>query len=103
MYGYKQALLEMQNCSCNYVPGLWEIADMGDIAALAANRGVFVETGDTDPLNGTDGVNNVYPQVEIIKRAAKLLNNENSIVHHVFKGDHKWNGEKSIPWLVSRN
>ena len=102
-YGYRQSLLEMYNCSCNYIPGLWENADMCDIAALIANRGVFIETGDTDPLNGADGLGNVYPQVEIVKQAAKICGNENNIVHYVFSGGHRWNGEKSVPWIKNKN
>ena len=34
MFGYKQSLLDMHtNCSCNFVPHLYEHLDMGDIAA----------------------------------------------------------------------
>lgn len=103
-YGYRQALLELNNnCSCNYVPGLWEWADMGDIGALIAGRGLFVETGDGDPLNGADGLDNVYPQVEIVREAARLLKNEESVRHHVFAGPHRWCGEQSVPWLKERN
>jgi len=103
-YGYKQALLECNfNCSCNYIPGLWENADMGDIAALIANRGIFIETGDEDFLNGAGGLDNVYPQVETVKTAAKILNNEKNIHHHVFNGGHRWNGENTIPWLSQQN
>jgi len=102
-YGYKQALLEMFNCSCNYVPHLFENADIGDIASLAANRGIFIETGDKDPLNGEGGVENVIPQVNTVKKAAALLHNEKSIAHHVFPGPHQWCGEKAIPWMCERN
>lgn len=102
-YGYKQALLELFNCSCNYVPHLWENADIGDIASLAANRGIFIETGDEDPLNGEDGVKNVTPQVDILRQAASLFNNGANILHHVFHGPHMWCGEKSVPWMHERN
>jgi len=103
-YGYKQSLLEMnKNCSCNYVPGLWEAADIGDVAALCAGRGVFIETGDIDPLNGADGLDNVFPQLETVRRAAGLLGNEANILHHVFHGPHMWCGERSVPWLREKN
>jgi dienelactone hydrolase len=102
-YGYKQALLEMHNCSCNYIPGLWENADMGDVTALIANRGVFIETGDADPLNGAGGLDNVYPQAEIVRRAAELPGNGGNIVHHVFSGAHRWCGEKSVMWIKNQN
>jgi len=102
-YGFNQSLLEACNCWCNYFPGLWENADVGDIGALISNRGVCIETGDKDGLNGRDGLDNVYPYVDVIKYAAKILNNESNILHHVFHGHHKWCGEKSIPWILERN
>jgi pimeloyl-ACP methyl ester carboxylesterase len=103
-YGYKNALLEQHECCyCNYVPGLFEAADMGDIGALSANRGLFVETGRYDELNGRDGLDNVYPQVETVKRAAAILGNEAGVRHHVFDGGHAWRGEQSVPWLCERS
>jgi dienelactone hydrolase len=99
-YGYKQSLLEMpENCSCNYVPGLWEQADMGDIGACIAPRPLLIETGDQDELNGRDGVGNVTPQVEITKKAYRLFNAEDKMYHHVFCGGHRWDGRKAVPWL----
>ena len=40
------------NCSCNYVPHLFEHVDMGDVGALIAPRPLLVETGTHDDLNG---------------------------------------------------
>ena len=55
-YGYKDSLLRLNdNCSCNYIPGLWSLADMGDIAALIAPRPLFIETGDVDSSMGRAG------------------------------------------------
>lgn len=99
-YGYKESLLELNgNCSCNYVPHLWEKVDMGDIAALIAPRPLLIETGDKDPLNGKSGVDNVLPQVEITRRAYRLLGADDRLFHHIFPGEHRWSGEKAIPWL----
>ncbi|WP_020618984.1 alpha/beta fold hydrolase [Paenibacillus daejeonensis] len=94
-YGYKDALLKLYNCSCNYVPGLWEHVDMGDVAALIAPRALLIETGDQDPLNGERGVDNVTEQVEITARAYRLTGAGDRFVHHVFAGGHVWNGEQS--------
>lgn len=63
-YGYRDSLLEMnQNCCCNYVPGLWEHVDMGDIGALIAPRALVIESGMQDHLNGRRGIVNVLEQV----------------------------------------
>ena len=98
-YGYRQSLLEMPNgCSCNYIPHLWEKVDMGDLGALIAPRPFFVETGDKDDLNGEGELENVYPQVEIAKKAYTLFGKEENLFHHVFAAGHRWSG-KGVDFL----
>ena len=100
LYGYKDSLLKLcGNCSCNYVPHLWEIADMGDIAALIAPRPLLVETGTLDSLNGERGVANVTEQLAIARQAYDLLGVPEKLAHDLFEGEHMWHGERAIPWL----
>jgi hypothetical protein len=102
-YGYQESLLEMhQNCSCNYVPHMYETADMGDLGALIAPRPLLIETGDADPLNGPSGMKNVKSQVKITRAAYRLLGAEGNLVHDVFKGGHKWHGEIAVPWMKEK-
>ncbi len=101
MYGYRESLLDLHgNCSCNYVPHLYEHVDMGDVAALIAPRPLLVETGSRDPLNGASGLDNVVPQVDIARKAYALLGASESIAHDIFDGEHRWNGIEAIPWMV---
>jgi len=100
LYGYKESLLDLHtNCSCNYVPHLYEHVDMGDIAAMIAPRPLLVETGDADTLNGASGVKNVKSQVRIARRAYKLFGATRLLKHHVFEGAHRWDGAHAVPWL----
>lgn len=99
-YGVRESLqIQNSNCMCNLVPGLWEDFDTGDIGALVAPRGLFIETGDDDPLNGASGVKNVKSQVAISRKVFKALGDEKKLVHHVFHGQHRWDGTRAIPWL----
>ncbi|MBI4977232.1 MAG: hypothetical protein HZC28_07100 [Spirochaetes bacterium] len=100
-YGYEDALLRLSNnCSCNYVPHLWETVDMGDIGALIAPRPFLIETGNIDPLNGaTKGLKNVEEQVAITREAYQLFNAEEHLLHHVFAGPHRWDGEKTRTFI----
>lgn len=101
-YGYKQALLDLyENCTCNYVPHLYEYVDMGDIGALIAPRRLLIETGTEDELNGADALGNVTPQVHVVRRAYELFGAGASLEHDVFEGGHRWHGEKAIPWMQS--
>ena len=101
LYGYKESLLELYgNCSCNFVPHLYEYADMGDIAALIAPRPLLIETGTRDNLNGKRGLRNVSSQVAIARRACKLLGAPDALKHVVFEGEHRWHGLEAVPWMV---
>lgn len=100
-YGYLQSLLINYNCLCNYVPDLWRNADIGDIGALICPRPVLIETGDADFLNGKDGLENVFPQVEIIRKAMRLFGKEENIYHDIFQGEHKWHGGQAYQWISS--
>lgn len=100
-YGYKDSLLRLsQNCSCNYVPGLWQLVDMGDLGALIAPRPLLIETGSRDGLNGERGLANVNEQVEIAQQAYALLDAQDHLAHSVFDGDHRWHGVDALPWLT---
>jgi dienelactone hydrolase len=98
-YGVRESLqIQNGNCACNLVPHLWEHFDMGDIGALAAPRGLFIETGDTDPLNGKS-LRNVTSQVALSRKVYKALDAARMLTHHVFSGPHLWCGTRAIPWL----
>lgn len=92
-YGVRQSLLHMPlNCACNFSYRIWYNFDMGDIACLIFPRAFLVETGDKDPLNGADGVENVRSQVEIARRAYAVAGLEDRIEHHIYDGQHRWYG-----------
>ncbi len=99
-YGYRDSLLKLNdNCSCNYVPNLWEIADMGDIGALIAPRPLLIESGTDDPLNGERGVENVTEQLAITLKAYEIFGTADRLYHHIFRGEHRWDGVKTVPWF----
>ncbi|GMW00045.1 MAG: hypothetical protein AMXMBFR84_11830 [Candidatus Hydrogenedentota bacterium] len=100
-YGVRESLLDMhQNCSCNYVPHLWEIADHGDLGSLIAPRPLMIQTGDEDSLNGASNLDNVRPQVAIALEGYKSFNGEGALVHDIFHGPHRWDSTNSVPFLV---
>ena len=102
-YGYRDSLLDLNgNCGCNYVPGLWQAVDMGDLGALIAPRPLLIETGDQDPLNGARGLDNVYEQVAITRGAYELYDAGDRLAHDVQPGEHQWYGVVAEPWLVER-
>lgn len=94
LYGYKDSLLILNgNCSCNFVPHLWEHFDMGDIASLIAPRPLAVQSCRDDHLNGPRGLVNVLEQLETVRNAYKLYGREEYPYHDVREGGHCWHGE----------
>ena len=98
-YGVRDALIEMpQNCACNYIPGFFETADMGELGALIAPRPFFVESGRYDPLAGKRGLANVEEQLEVAEKAYRLFGSR--IVRSVHDGKHEWRGEGMREFLA---
>lgn len=94
LYGYRDSLLVLNgNCSCNYVPGLWRLADMCDIGSLIAPRHFVVQSCRDDHLNGERGLENVYEQVGVIREAYSLYGRESLLVHDIREGGHCFHPE----------
>lgn len=89
LYGVDDSLLHLNgNCSCNYVPGLWRLLDMGDIASLIAPRPLLVQSCEGDHLNGARGLANVDEQLDIVRDAYELVEHAENLSHEVCPGGH---------------
>jgi len=100
-YGVDDSLLHLSNnCDCNYIPHMWENADMGDVAALIAPRPLLIETARQDGLNGPRGIDNVLEQYAITEKAYKLLGATDHLAHDMFDGGHVWHGTVAFDWLA---
>ena len=89
LYGVDDSLLHLNgNCSCNYVPGLWHLLDMGDIASLIAPRPLLVQSCEGDHLNGARGLANVDEQLSIVRDAYGLVGHADDLLHEVCPGGH---------------
>ncbi len=93
---FRDSIFDIIHCPCNYVPGIADLCDMGEIAALIAPRPVFYESGNQDPIFPTKGAVAEYRRAQ---EAYKLLGAEADIEMDVFDGPHRFSGEKSLPWL----
>lgn len=94
LYGYRDSLLRLNgNCSCNYVPHLWEHFDMGDIAALIAPRPLAVQSCRNDHLNGYRGLDNVLEQLETVRHAYRMYGIGKYPFHDIREGGHCWHEE----------
>lgn len=100
MYGFRDALLTLnRNCSCNYIPHLWEHLDMGDIASLIAPRPLVIQSCRQDRLNGPRGIVNAVEQAAVIEKAYRLCHAEKLPLHDICEGGHQWHGERLDMYL----
>jgi len=66
----RSSLLKIFHCSCNFIPGLLAVAEIGDILGLAAPKPVVVIAGKTDSIFPIDGSRDAFAQIERIYQAA---------------------------------
>lgn len=92
IHGYFDSILETHLCPCNYLPKLWQYADICDIAALIAPRYLYMENGKYDILNGPRGISDPKEQGDKIRKGYQLSGSEEKVFHLVFEGNHEWYG-----------
>jgi hypothetical protein len=93
---FKESILAMHHCECNYVPRLLEYVEMGDLAAMVAPRPMLFIAGEHDTIYPVAGTYQQYPTVE---RAYKLLNAPEKLSLYVHPGGHAYHLASSVAWL----
>lgn len=94
---FKQSILGVQHCECNYVPGILELGEMGDMGALLAPRPFRVIAGEQDPIFPAAGVRQEF---ETVQRAYELWDvpEKASLTFH--PGGHAYNHALSHEWFA---
>lgn len=93
---FKDSIMAMDHCVCNYLPGILKYGQSSDIASLVAPRPLLIETGTKDKIFPTISVKKAY---EKLNKAYKTLNAELFLDINIFNGGHVWNGRKSYQWI----
>lgn len=68
--GYKESIVDLWHCACNYLPNVATAFDMGELGGLVAPRGLVVVNGKNDPIFPDSGVRRVYAEIERLYAAA---------------------------------
>ena len=89
-YGFRDAHIGLpHNCSCNFVPNLWNSFDCEDIGALVAPRPLHVETGFRDYLSSRKiGIGNVILPLEAVRDRYALVGRREDVSIFVYDGGH---------------
>ena len=67
---YKDSIAAMRHCTCNFIPGIANDFDMGDLAGLIAPRKLAVVHGVKDKIFPDHGVRKAYETIERMYAAA---------------------------------
>ncbi len=93
---YRDSIMPLAHCVCNYVPGILPYAEMADIAGLIAPRPVLIEAGTEDrsfPVEGTQRA------VAELRRIYEVFGVGPAVATDIFEGGHRWSGAKAYAWL----
>jgi cephalosporin-C deacetylase-like acetyl esterase len=93
---FKQSILKVKHCACNYVPGLLKLAENGDFAGLIAPRPVRFIAGQKDHIFDIKGV---YEQFAVVQGVYAGLNAEEHCSLSVHPQGHAFKFEPSREWF----
>lgn len=93
---FSSSILAMRHCECNYVPGILELGEMGDIAALVAPRPLCVLHGQSDPLFPASAT---VEQFETVQRAYSGAGRADACALMLHPGGHVYRHAESQAWL----
>jgi len=93
---FKDSILAMNHCECNYVPNILLWAEQYDVASLIAPRPLLVEAGTKDTIFPLPAVRKALSK---IRRAYRLLGETDRLDSDVFEGRHQISGAKAYDWL----
>ncbi|NLE45983.1 MAG: acetylxylan esterase [Chloroflexi bacterium] len=96
---FRDSILAMHHCACNFVPGLHRFGEMYDLVGLIAPRPFLVEAGNRDPIFPLDAVK--Y-SVERAREVYGVFGAEGQIETDYFEGRHQISGRRAYDFLMER-
>lgn len=93
---FRDSIMVIPHCACNYVPHLPEYAEMQEVAGLIAPRPLMVENGDQDPIYPAHGVE---AALVTLRQVYAAVNKPENLTTHTFHGQHRWDGAPLEEWL----
>lgn len=90
---YRDSIIDLHHCTCNYIPGVAKYFDMGDLAVLIAPKKLVVVSGAHDDIFPIHGVREVFATMQELYRASGAEGNCALVVGaegHRFYADDAW-------------
>ncbi len=90
---YADSIMSIYHCADNYIPGILNVADIGDIAGLIAPRKLLVVAGEKDDIFPIQGVRKAFEKAKAIFAAAGSAENCRLVIGpegHRFYSSQAW-------------
>jgi dienelactone hydrolase len=93
---FKDSVLAMSHCACNFVPGLAPFGEMYDLVGLIAPRPMLVEAGTRDPIFPIDAVRR---SVARARQVYGIWGAADQFETDYFEGRHQISGRRAYDFL----
>ncbi|HXI91316.1 MAG TPA: alpha/beta hydrolase family protein [Blastocatellia bacterium] len=93
---FRDSILSLSHCIDNYVPGILNYIEMYDLAGLVAPRGLFIESGERDPIFPINGSRAAVRKAQDIY---SVFGAPDKIGHEVFDDEHVFYGKGAFEFL----
>lgn len=95
---FRDSILAMNHCTCNFVPGLLTIGEMADIVGLIMPRPMLIEAGTRDPIFP---IATVRASVQRTRAICEIFggNVEQAVELDEFEGRHRISGRRAYDFL----
>ncbi len=100
---FKDSIMAMPHCGCNFVPGLLTVAEMADVLGLFAPKPVVVVTGKDDPIFPLHGTRSEFRRLQGIYKAAGAADRCKLVVgdgEHQFFAEQGWKAMFNVSGLT---
>jgi len=95
---YRDSIVAMHHCACNYIPNIARYFDMCDLSVLIAPRPFIIVAGQEDPIFPIEGVQKTF---DVVKKIYKKANAEDNCKLVIGDGGHRFYANPS--WNVFRS
>jgi dienelactone hydrolase len=99
-YGtFRDSILAMHHCTCNFVPGLGQFGEMYDLVGLIAPRPLLVESGSYDEIFPTAAT---HASFERAKQVYAVFGAQDQVEADFFEGRHTISGRRAYDFLLEK-
>lgn len=94
---FKDSIMSIHHCMCNYIPGLLKVAEMSDIMGLFAPKPVVIVAGRDDPIFPIAATRRAFRQLQQIYNACGAREHCHLVVGN---GGHRFYADDAWPVMV---